>query len=166
MNYRRDGILRSEGLKRLSPPPARLKAGPVVIIECVESIPCNPCVQACPRDAIIIEGDINNTPTVDYDKCNGCGLCISACPGLAIFVVDASRSDRMGVVILPHEYTPLPEHGEIVSALDREGDTVCDALVIRVADAKAFDRTPLISLEVPVEHVMAVRHFKRRGDRG
>ncbi|MCK4512357.1 4Fe-4S binding protein [bacterium] len=162
MNHRRDGILRSEGLSQLSPPPARLKAGPVVIIECVESIPCNPCVQACPKDAIIIEGDINNTPTVDYDKCNGCGLCISACPGLAIFVVDAGRSDGIGVVVLPYEYTPLPEKGEIVSASDRAGETVCDALVVRVADAKAFDRTPLISIEVPVEHVMAVRHFKRK----
>ncbi len=165
MNHRRDGILRGEGLRRLSPPPARLKAGPVVVIECVESIPCNPCVQACPKGAIIIEGDINNTPTVDYDKCNGCGLCISACPGLAIFVVDASRSDGVGVVVLPYEYAPLPEKGEIVSALNREGEAVCDALVVRVINTKALDRTPLVSIEVPVEHVMAVRHFRRRGDR-
>ncbi len=165
MNHRRNGILRDEELNRHLPPPARLAAGPVVVIECVENIPCNPCVQACPRDAIIIEGDINNTPTVDYDRCNGCGLCISACPGLAIFVVDAGRTDGVGVVVLPYEYLPLPAKSEIVSAIDREGNIVCDALVVRVADSKAFDRTPLVSIEVPQEYVMIVRHFRCKGGR-
>jgi Fe-S-cluster-containing hydrogenase component 2 len=164
VNHRQNGILRDEELKRLLPPAARLAAGPVVVIECVENIPCNPCVQACPKGAIIIEGDINNTPTVDYDKCNGCGLCISACPGLAIFVVDAGRTDAVGIVVLPYEYLPLPEKGEIVSALDREGNTVCDARVVRVADAKALDRTPLVSIEIPQDKVMIVRHFKRKDE--
>ncbi len=165
MNHRRDGILRNEELKHHLPPLTRLSAGPVVVIECVEDIPCNPCVQACPRDAIVIEGDINNTPTVDYDKCNGCGLCISACPGLAIFVVDASRADGLGTVTLPYEYLPLPKKDEIVSAIDREGNIVSDALVTRVVDSKALDRTPLVSIEVPQQYVMIVRHFRCKDGR-
>jgi len=162
MSHRTNGILRREELAGRLPSEGRLKAGPIAVIECVENIPCNPCVDACPRGAITIDGDINGTPHVDDEKCNGCTVCLSACPGLAIFVVDASGESGRGSVSLPYEYRPLPERGDRVDAVDREGEVVCEAEVTRVLDSKALDRTPIITIEFPREHVMTVRHFRRR----
>ncbi len=132
------------------------------MIECVENIPCNPCVQACPKGAIAIHGDINDTPVVDFDVCDGCGVCLSACPGLAIFAVDLSGNGTNALVLLPYEFLPLPEVGESVTSVDREGNDVGDARVTRVLTAKALDRTPIVTLELPREHAMRVRHFRRK----
>lgn len=161
MNHRGDGVLTRGQIEDLAPADERAAKGPVVVVECVERIPCNPCVDACPRGAITIAGDINDVPSVDCDLCNGCGLCISACPGLAIFVVDASGPGETGLVMMPYEYRPLPAEGEKVTGLDRAGEPVCDARVVRVVSSKALDRTPIVSLEVPKDRVMDVRHFRR-----
>jgi len=162
MNHRRDGILTPEEIEGQTPPADRAAKGPVVVVECVERIPCNPCVDACPRGAITIDGDINDIPSVDHERCNGCGLCISACPGLAIFVIDASAAGESGAVMLPYEYRPLPREGEIVTALDRGGEPVCDARVTRVLSSKALDRTPIVTIEIPKSRIMEVRHFRRK----
>jgi len=162
MNHRTNGVLRSEELAGRLPSNERLNLGPIAVIECVENIPCNPCVDACPRGAITIDGDINGTPSVDDEKCNGCTVCLSACPGLAIFVVNAAGEGGMGSVSLPYEYRPLPARDERVDAVDREGEVICEARVTRVLDSKALDRTPIVTVELPREHVMDVRHFRRR----
>ncbi len=160
MSYRTDGVLRPDDLARLTPSRERLARAPVAVIECVENIPCNPCVTACPKGAITIEGDINDTPVVDFEKCNGCGLCLSACPGLAIFVIDVSGAGDTATVTVPYEFLPLPRVGETVTALDREGRSVCHARITRVLATEALDRTPIISLEVPKETATTVRHFR------
>ena len=96
------------------------------------------------------------------ETCNGCAVCLSACPGLAIFVVDAVGEGATGSLSLPYEYRPLPERDELVDAVDREGEIICEARVMRVLDSKALDRTPIITIEIPRDHVMTVRHFRRR----
>ncbi len=162
MSYRSDGVLKKEDLQRALPSEERLRRGPVIIIECVEYIPCNPCVAACPKGAITIDGDINGTPEVDVETCDGCGVCLSACPGLAIFAVDASGDGETAVVRVPYEYRPLPEMGEEVTALDREGQAVGTARVTKIVNSRAMDRTPVVSLEVERDKVMEVRHFVRK----
>ena len=162
MNHRTNGVLGSEELTGRVPSDDRLRAGPVAVIECVENIPCNPCVDACPRGAISIQGDINGTPEVDGEKCNGCTICLSACPGLAIFVVSAAGRGDTGSISLPYEYRPLPNRHELVDAVGRDGEVICEARVTRVLDSQALDRTPIITIEVPIDHVMTVRHFRRR----
>lgn len=154
------GVSSEEDLARVTPSPERLRSGPVAIVECFQRIPCDPCVEACPKGAITIEGNINNLPVTDFELCNGCGLCISVCPGLAIFVVDMSYSDSQALVMLPHEFIPLPEKGEIVDALDREGRVRCEAEVTRVLNTKAQDRTPIISILVPKELATQVRSIR------
>ncbi|MFX1315727.1 MAG: hydrogenase iron-sulfur subunit [Promethearchaeota archaeon] len=42
---------------------------------------CGLCMQSCPYNAIIIEGDKVN---IDKFKCKGCGTCVSVCPTNAI----------------------------------------------------------------------------------
>jgi len=143
-------------------PPERLARGPVAVIECLERIPCNPCVEACPQGAISMPGSINELPQLDTEACTGCGLCISGCPGLAIFLVDATHAPGEALVSLPYEFLPLPEKGDEVAALDREGQERGLARVVRVRKTRKMDRTAVVSLAVPVELVMEVRGFKAR----
>ncbi|NPV69570.1 MAG: 4Fe-4S binding protein [Firmicutes bacterium] len=137
-----------------------LRRGPRAVIECVEEIPCNPCEKVCPRGAITVGEPITCLPRIDPTKCTGCGMCIPACPGQAIFVVDMSREDR-ALVSFPWEYLPEPEAGDRVVACDREGEPVCEASVVRVACPRSHDRTRVVTLAVPPEHASRVRTMMR-----
>jgi Fe-S-cluster-containing hydrogenase component 2 len=143
-----------------------LAQGPVAIIECFEKIPCNPCHAACKFDAIQEFADINDRPVIDFNACNGCGTCVSACPGLAIFVVDQTYSETQGVVHIPYEFLPLPEVGEQVTALDRSGQEMGPAEVVKVRNAKKKKQTKVVSLAVPKEQVMEVRFFRKENRHG
>jgi len=150
---------RSRRIRRISSESSFGK-GPKAVIECFEEIPCNPCVDACPRGAIRIEGSITALPVLDFEKCTGCGLCIPACPGLAVFVVDSDWSENEGMVKLPYEFFPLPEEKETVIVLDQDGKEIGTGWVHGILDPSDFDHTAVISLIAPKEIVSKVRHFK------
>jgi sarcosine oxidase, subunit alpha len=156
------GVLTEAELKShgLIPSKSRFDKGPVVIVECVENIPCNPCVDACSKKAISIKGSITNIPQVSFDKCNGCMVCIARCPGLAIFVVHKNYSKKEAAISLPYEFTPRPKIGDIVSGLDRNGKIVCKAHVIKVLDAKGLDRCAVITITIPKKDYNKVRFIK------
>jgi len=154
----RTGIPTDDDLEKVIPDKKRLAQGPVVIIECFQKIPCDPCAISCKLGAIKPFKDINDLPIVDFDKCTGCGICISSCPGLAIFVIDMNYSDNKSLIKLPHEMLPLPEKGEDVYALDRAGGILGKAKVIKVLKIK--NKTNIISLEVPKSMAMKVRSIK------
>lgn len=155
------GIADKSDLESVWPSEERLKKGPVVVVECFQEIPCNPCETSCPRKAIVVGPDINALPQVDHDKCNGCSVCASRCPGLAIFIIDTAFSDREATVTLPYEFLPLPHKGETVEALDREGKLRGLAKVVKVVNTKAQDRTPLVTLAVPKGLEREVRFFRK-----
>ena len=157
----RTGIPTDDDLEKVTPDKKRLAKGPVVIIECFQKIPCDPCAISCKLGAIKPFKDINDLPIVDFDKCTGCGICISSCPGLAIFVIDMNYSDEKSLIKLPHEMLPLPEKGEDVYALDRAGSILGKVKVVRVLKIK--NKTNIISLEVPKSMVMKVRSIKVEG---
>jgi len=159
MSYLENGVLSLDDFPL--PSPERLQQGRVAIIECVQEIPCNPCVDICPRAAITIVGNITNPPVIDFQKCNGCGLCVANCPGLAIFTVDETLSDETAEIGIPFEFRPLPEKGEIVQALDRAGQTVCTGQVVQIRNPRSYDRTPVVFISVPKAFSMIVRFFKR-----
>jgi len=154
----RTGIPTDNDLEKIIPDKKRLAKGPVVIIECFQKIPCDPCAISCKLGAIKPFKDINDLPQVDFDKCTGCGICISSCPGLAIFVIDMNYSDKKALIKLPHEMLPLPEKGEDIYALDRAGSILGKAKVVRVLKIK--NKTNIISLEVPKSMAMKVRSIK------
>ncbi len=162
----RTGVPSPEQIKAVTPDKERLKKGGVAIIECFQEIPCNPCSKVCPRDAILPMKDINEKPKIDFEKCNGCGICVAGCPGLAIFVVDASYSKEEALVKLPWEFIPLPKKGDVIKTLDREGNEIGTAKVVSVQDNKVFDRTCIIHLAVPQEQMMEVRGIDRRSING
>jgi Fe-S-cluster-containing hydrogenase component 2 len=164
MGLLEDGYFSDDELTKLPGVPSkeRLAQGPVAIIECGQQIPCDPCVDACHKQAISLGDKIIGMPTLDAKKCGGCGLCIADCPGQAIFVVDATYSETEGTVQMPYEYVPLPQKGDVVDGLSRSGQKLCEATVLKVLDPKGFDRTPVITVVVPKEQVMDVRSLKLR----
>ncbi|MCK7484965.1 MAG: 4Fe-4S binding protein [Bacillus subtilis] len=86
---------------------------PKAIIECYEDIPCNPCETSCPFGAIEIGPDINQQPRLIVEKCTGCSICVTSCPGLAIIV---AQSDGVaGRLKLPYEFLPRPRQGRNVA---------------------------------------------------
>ncbi len=153
------GIPTPEQVDSVFPSDERLAQGPCVVVECYQNIPCNPCFTACKRGGIKPFTDINNLPDVDHEACNGCTLCVSNCPGLAIMVVDANYSETECVIRIPYEFIPLPEAGQTVDALDRAGEFVCKAKVVRVMNAKFQDKTPVVWLAFDKSFMKQVRNF-------
>jgi len=121
------------------------------ILECYEDIPCNPCSTSCPTDAITVEPDINQQPVIDYDKCSSCGICVYNCPGLAIFVVEPNHKPNTALFKISYELLPLPEVGQVVKGISREGKEICDCTVTRIINGNKQDRTALLYVEVPKE---------------
>jgi Fe-S-cluster-containing hydrogenase component 2 len=97
------------------------------------------------------------------DNCNGCTLCVSKCPGLAIMVVDYTYSADKALLKIPYEFTPLPQKGDVVMGLDRAGQPVAQVEVVQVMNSKAMDRTPIISIAVDKAHVKTIRNIKLGG---
>jgi Fe-S-cluster-containing hydrogenase component 2 len=165
----RSGVLSPKRLAAMGivPPEERLAAGPVVMVECIENIPCNPCAFACPRKAITIDGELTDTPKVDFSKCNGCALCIAKCPGLAIFVVHRDFSKTEATVAIPYELLPRPETGSSVDGLDRAGRAVCRGRIVKVLDTKAMNRCAVVTVAVPKRYWNTVRSIRvrRKGTR-
>ena len=113
-----DGFPSMEEIKEANgwPDEERFLKGPVAVVECVQQIPCNPCESACPFHAIHIGEPITNTPKVDKETCIGCGMCVAACPGLAIFLVDKTLFRNGGYSKLSVRIRPIPEPGAEVDA--------------------------------------------------
>ena len=153
------GVPTPQEVEDVFPDAARLARGPVAVIECFQNIPCNPCEHACPFYAILPFEDINDRPVMDADKCNGCGLCLTKCPGLAIMVVDVNWSAEKALIKLPYEFRPLPEVGEIVTALDRAGVPVAQAEVVHVQLTPAMNKVPIVSISLDKNLVKIVRNI-------
>jgi sarcosine oxidase subunit alpha len=131
----------------------------VAVIECPQRIPCNPCESACPSGAISVGEDITALPRLDAARCTGCGLCVSRCPGLAIFLVDPDVAPGVAEVTVPHEFLPWPEIGQSVAALDRNGQPVGEATITRVVGARVGE-TARVSLHIPAALADVVRAFR------
>ncbi len=156
-NPRKIGYLTVEMLKDRIPLPSKQRwgAGPVAIIECTEDIPCDPCVGSCPSGAIHMNS-LTAPPTVDFQSCTGCTLCMDICPGLAIFVVDLSRGDRT-IVSVPYEMLPLPQKDQSVEALDRCGRGLGQVEVTGIRKRRG---TAIVSLAVPRDLGLQVRAIR------
>ncbi|MCE5234594.1 MAG: 4Fe-4S ferredoxin [Clostridiaceae bacterium] len=153
----KSGVPEPERVFEKFPPIESIESGPVAVIECYEKIPCNPCATACKFEAIEIGPDINTIPVLGHERCTGCAVCLSRCPGLAIMVVDGSKSKEFVEFRIPYEFLPLPREGDIVWGLDRAGRRLSKVRVMRVQNPKAFDRTPVVTLEVPRAELYAFR---------
>ena len=150
MAYEKTGVLECSDLDL--PSPEALKRG-VAVSECIQDIPCNPCVDACPFQAIKMK-NLTDIPRIDYDTCTGCGKCVEVCPGLALFVIKIG--DSQSQVTFPYEFLPLPRRGDSVHVLDRWGKIRGEGKVARV---KKINGGALITVEVEKDLAMEVRNI-------
>ena len=155
------GILTEEREGAILPPEElwKNKKGGLVVVECPQRIPCNPCATSCPTGAIRPFGDINDTPAVDHSKCTGCTLCVASCPGLACFVIDLTFSDSLALYKLPYEMLPLPVKGQKVQCLNREGKYIAEGTVENVTQPRK-DRTYVIHVSAPKNLVREFRAIR------
>lgn len=155
------GILTEEREGAVLPPEElwKNKKGGLVVVECPQRIPCNPCATSCPTGAIRPFTDINDTPSVDHSKCTGCTLCVASCPGLACFVIDLTFSDSLALYKLPYEMLPLPVKGEKVQCLDRQGKWIAEGTVENVTQPRK-DRTYVIHVSAPKNLVREFRAIR------
>lgn len=137
-----------------------LNKKPLAVIECFECIPCNPCEKSCPFGAITIGETISNKPILDASKCKGCGLCISHCPGLAIFVIDMNFTSKTALVKIPYEFFPIPIEGSEVQCLNRLGEVITVGNIHQVRITSSYNKTYVIEIEIPKEFAMEVRNIK------
>jgi Fe-S-cluster-containing hydrogenase component 2 len=149
--YEKTGILSITDIQ--VPKKKDLEKG-VAILECVQEIPCNPCVESCPVHAISMK-DINALPVNDFQKCIGCTKCVGICPGLAIFVIKIK--DNKAWITLPYEFVKVPKVGDVVQALDRTGMVRGKALVKKVVKQ---GKTMVITIEVNSSLAMDIRNIK------
>ena len=84
------------------PSDERQQKGPVAVIECIQEIPCNPCVGACQFDAIHVN---DNIALIDPHKCTLCGECVKVCPTNAIEQL-ASLRETLGDRLVLHGKLP------------------------------------------------------------
>lgn len=155
------GVLTEEKPGAIKPPMdlwENKKQG-LVIVECPQRIPCNPCHTSCPTKAITEFADINDTPKIEYDKCTGCALCVAVCPGLACFVIDLTFSPDKALYKLPHEMLPVPAKGDTVDCLDRTGAVIAKGTVEAVVEPKK-DRTHVVHVSAPKELSNAIRAIR------
>jgi Fe-S-cluster-containing hydrogenase component 2 len=155
------GVLTEERPGAVKPPSdlwSRHKGG-LVIVECPQRIPCNPCNTSCPTGAITAFEDINDVPGIDYGKCTGCAMCVAKCPGLACFVADLTFGDGVALMKLPYEMLPLPSKGDSVACLGRAGEKVCEGRVENVTEPLR-DKTKVVHVSVPSDKVNDVRAIR------
>jgi Fe-S-cluster-containing hydrogenase component 2 len=149
--YEKTGVLSKRDLQH--PTKKQLEKG-VAILECIQEIPCDPCVASCPVHAISMK-DINAPPVNDFNVCIGCTKCVGVCPGLAIFVVKIK--DKKAWVTLPYEFVPVPKAGDMVKALDRTGAVRGNALIKKVVKN---GKTMVITVEVKSSLAMDIRNIQ------
>jgi NADPH-dependent 2,4-dienoyl-CoA reductase/sulfur reductase-like enzyme/Pyruvate/2-oxoacid:ferredoxin oxidoreductase delta subunit len=134
------------------------------VIRCVQEIPCNPCIEACPEELISMEGIMGLPEYAGH--CLGCASCVVRCPGLAINLVceDYDPARELALLVLPFEIgedrTPL---GEQVETVGFDGEPVGRGKVIAVRERPDQDRRRLVLLEVPFGERLQVAGFTIRG---
>lgn len=155
------GVLVEHVEGALLPPQEKWEAkkGGYVVIECPKRIPCNPCHTSCPTGAVLPFEDINDTPKIDYDKCTGCGICVSHCPGLACFVIDLTVGKGQALIKLPYEMLPLPSKGQKVKCLNRVGEEVAEGEITSVTEPSK-DKTYVLSVLIPKDKADDIRAVK------
>ena len=61
-----------------------------------------------------------------------------------------------------YEYLPVPAKGDVVTAVNRAGNPVCEAVVEKVVMAKSYDMTRVITISIPEEYIEEVRGSARK----
>jgi hypothetical protein len=70
-------------------------------------------------------------------------------------------AEDRATVSFPYEFLTIPKKGDTVQAVNRAGEVVCEADVLRVQNPKSFAHTAVITVLVPKDLAMEVRSIER-----
>jgi sarcosine oxidase subunit alpha len=121
------------------------------VIRCVQEIPCNPCVEACPKGWVRLEDESITSLPRWLGECVGCLKCAVVCPGLAITVVDRrfDPTGRTAQVWVPWEIDDEQvKVGKQVSLTGSEGESVGSGIVRHIRTLKWMDKRRMVQIEV------------------
>lgn len=82
---------------------------------------CKACVDACPKQAWILD---DNALGLDTDACDGCGLCVPVCPGGALHIHFPWVIRKLGnkqIALLACEYSDINEAAGILPCIHALG---------------------------------------------
>ncbi|MCK4236333.1 MAG: FAD-dependent oxidoreductase, partial [Candidatus Krumholzibacteria bacterium] len=132
------------------------------LIFCVQEIPCNPCVDACPRRSIKIPGDPIMGLPVFEGSCTACAKCVDACPALAINMIHPgyNREKGLSLIVLPYELDDRDLiEGRPVETVGMEGEPVGEGRIVAFRRSPIDDKRMLVSIEVPRDEAFEVAGF-------
>ena len=133
------------------------------LIRCYQEIPCNPCVDSCPKDSIAINGDPIMDLPIYKGGCIGCGKCLAICPGLAISLLFLGKTQEKAQLMLPYE---LLTHdipiGSTVKTVGMEGEIIGEGSIKAIKENPTLPNRHLVLLEIPFEDRFKVAGFRIR----
>jgi glycine/D-amino acid oxidase-like deaminating enzyme/Pyruvate/2-oxoacid:ferredoxin oxidoreductase delta subunit/bacterioferritin-associated ferredoxin len=124
----------------------------LAIINCDEDIPCNPCAISCKFDSIKINKNITQQPTINYELCKGCGLCLPKCPGRAIRMLQYNFTDTESLLTIPFEFEPYPKQNQKVSIVNYDGNFLANGTIQKTKPPKSKTDCGTISIIIPKKH--------------
>jgi Fe-S-cluster-containing hydrogenase component 2 len=130
------------------------------LINCLQKIPCNPCVKICPNNCINIKGDLMNIPEFS-GNCTGCSLCVAICPGLAITLIDMRIDKNYPLVTLPCELNcDLILKDNKYDLTDIQGNIIGNGIIESIKENRLFKKTRLVTFKTDKKTALKTAGFQ------